>query len=161
MGLLSSQYAVVAKYDLEVPDAEYLKRLDSKTRLDFIVLNCFPIHTELADEEETKESIFEEIEVPGFPDTTQVSEQLGWHSQNRSIRTRNDLQTDEEETRQTIFEECQFLDLSNAVQGGKVTSANVRDERVLRPQNTCIRIREPLRRVVKFLRLKLGCQKQF
>ncbi|GFT71901.1 hypothetical protein NPIL_605331 [Nephila pilipes] len=131
-----------------MPRAECLKRLDSETLMIFISMNCFPIPTELVDEEETKESIFMEFQFPELPRAAwgtllQVGEQLDLHPRIRNNRSRHNLQTvGVEEINQSTFEECQSPDLH-----------------VLRPQTTCIRIRDHLHAVVEFLSLKLGCQK--
>ncbi|GFT06569.1 hypothetical protein NPIL_257771 [Nephila pilipes] len=138
----------MANYDLGVPRAEYLIRLDYESCLIFISMNCFPIPTELVDEEETRESIFMEFEFPELPSAAwgtllQVGEQLNLHPRIRNNRSRHNLQTvGVEEINQSTFEEGQSPDLH-----------------VVRPQTTCIRIRDHLRTVVEFLRLKLGCQK--
>ncbi|GFT77361.1 hypothetical protein NPIL_257341 [Nephila pilipes] len=130
-------------------------------------MNCSTIHEKLVFEEETRGSIFAEFDLPYLPGTArhtleQVGEQLNLHPRNQYNHFQVNLPSDvEEEINEPIFEVCELPDLPNAAEGNKNISVRLSDQRVTRLQNACIWIRDHLQAVVEFLRLKLGCQKNF
>ncbi|GFT48199.1 hypothetical protein NPIL_472721 [Nephila pilipes] len=107
-------------------------------------MNYSPISDKLVDEEETRESIFVEFELPNLPGTArrtleQVGEQLNLHPRNQYNHFQVNLLSDvEEEINEPIFEECELPDLPNVVEGNKKISPEVSNQSVTRPQNVCI-----------------------
>ncbi|GFT58542.1 hypothetical protein NPIL_104321 [Nephila pilipes] len=129
-----SDYSVLEKYALELPKAspnpqhiplESSRQSDAKYLKFSKGIVCFPIAVKLVQEEETRESVFEECELPVISDATkkeqsislEVSEQHVLHPQNKCTHDRSYLQIAvEEETRQSIFEECELPVISNITQ---------------------------------------------
>ncbi|GFY58816.1 hypothetical protein TNIN_294841 [Trichonephila inaurata madagascariensis] len=106
---------VLTKYDLEQPKIKS-KSIRAKYpqygRL-FRAMNCYPVSAELVDEEENRQSIFADCEIPKSDDKNESVSAKGDVNLDTSKRTRITPSVvfegdDIEENRQSIFEVCEL-----------------------------------------------------